>query len=255
MKAYLIEDEQPAIDNFSFLITQIKNKIELVGYSQTIDEFIAYLKLGNSIDVLFLDINLKKENGFDVFNKLDEISFSIIFVTAYSEYAIKAFKYKALDYLLKPVQVYDLDLALDKIDLCKSSKSDTIEYYKKVQNELTKLSNSSTNNKIIINTHSTKELISYNEIVYLKAEGAYSRIFLSNKKEIVVSKNLSSFEEELPNDSFFRIHRSYIVNNYFVINQTKINDSITLLSGEILPISKRKNNIVLSFYKLFGKTK
>lgn len=250
MKVFIIDDEKPAIEYLKLLISNIKSSIHITldGYANSIDEFSEHINNGNKIDVLFLDINLKKENGFDLFKKNIKINFSIIFTTAYSEYAIKAFKYKAIDYLLKPILIEDLILALKKIDLCKPNEKQIIEYYNELNTHLPEML---TTNKISINSHIDNKQINFNEIIYIKAEGSYSRIYLNRNKEIYVSKNLNILLKELPKELFVRVHRSYIINVKSIINHDKIKSIVEVTNGDFIPVSRRKVKIIDSFFILF----
>jgi two-component system LytT family response regulator len=250
MKIFLIDDEKPAIEYFKFLIANIKTDIaiQLVGYSNSLDEFVEYSNNGNKIDVLFLDINLKGENGFDLFKKIIKINFSIIFTTAYSEYAIKAFKFRAIDYLLKPILLEDLLLALKKVSLCKPDETEMVNYYKDINNYISK---ALTTNKITINTHIDNKQVNYNEIIYIKAEGAYSRIYTTKERDFLVSKNLNTLIREFPKEIFVRIHRSYIINIKYIKNQDNIGSTVELINGAFIPVSRRKLDVIISFLKLF----
>lgn len=245
IKAYIIDDEELAVENLKAMLYQNFPFVLLAGSSQTIEKAVSEIPKLN-IDVVFLDIELKNGNGFDLFEQLKKIEFRVIFVTAFSEYAIKAFKYYALDYILKPIGIKELKNALDKC-LLESNKREEID---KFYADLSRSNSTDTNftNKIILKHQNEIEILKYNEIIYIQADASYCVFHCVNNKKIVYSKSSNEVEKMLPANLFLRIHKSYIINKLF-IKDNKVGSKTVLLSNGIsLPIARRRFADVLSFF-------
>jgi len=176
-------------------------------------------------------------NGFEMLEMLDEIDFAIIFTTAYDQFAAKAFRLSAIDYLLKPVDLNDLKEAVkkatDKIDQ-KSSKAN-------IDNLLHNINNPEAKQRVAFAGREGYEFIEIPSIVYAQAEGAYTHVFLNSKRKLIISKTLSDIEEMLPANQFQRIHHSTLVNLSHVTHFYKTDGGyIVLDSGEKLVVSKSK---------------
>lgn len=162
-------------------------------------------------DIVFLDIQMKGETGFDLLNKLDKIDFSLIFTTAYEQFAIKAFRFNAIDYLLKPIITDELVEAVNKvkkrIDLQKTASKEQIEQlYQDIK------SPEKIHDKIAVPTVEGFIVIPLNEIVYCHASSNYTEFYLTDQKCILSSYTLKQYDEILTLQSFFRAHRSYLIN-------------------------------------------
>ena len=188
-------------------------------------------------DLVFLDIEMPGENGFDLLKKFNHVDFSVVFVTAYDKYAIKAFKFSAADYLLKPVDEEELIQAVDKVSKRKKSElnvitESTIHNYKNMRNE---------NNRLALSTLEGLIFVEIPEITRCKADGKYTWIFLNNKKEILATKNLGEFDDFLKEYNFIRIHHSHLVNPAFIKSyQNGRTGLITMNDGTELEVSQRK---------------
>jgi two-component system LytT family response regulator len=195
-------------------------------------------------DLVFLDIQMPNKNGFELFKEVKEINFEVIFTTAHSEYAIEAIKRSALDYLLKPINYIDLLGAVTRFEN-KSKK----ENQQKQFNVLLENINTGevAHKKLAISTETGIEFVKFNSIVYLEAQNNYTKINMLDGTTIIASKTLKSFDELLPSELFFRIHKSYLINMNFVKRFFKIDDFLVeLTTGEKLPISYRKKNDFIS---------
>jgi two-component system LytT family response regulator len=183
---------------------------------------------------------MPNKNGFELFKEIKEINFEVVFTTAHSEFAIEAIKRSALDYLLKPINYLDLLETVTRYE--KKTKKES------QQKQLTiLLENIDTgevaHKKIAIATEIGFEFVKFNSIIYLEAQSNYTKINLSNGNSIIASKTLKSFEELLPEELFFRVHKTYLVNLNFITRFTKINEFLVELStGEKIPVSIRKKD-------------
>jgi two-component system, LytTR family, response regulator len=183
-------------------------------------------------DVVFLDIELPDMTGFELLQQVDDINFKTIFTTAHSHYAIRAFRFNALDYLIKPIKENELDEAVKRL---LKSAGNKIE----VKHALSNLESKSVENqKLVLPTQNGTLRLPLKQITHIEGERNYSFIYLSNGSRELSSKNLAYFEDILIDKNFFRSHRSYLVNRYH-INALK-SDQFVLKNGVEIPISRRK---------------
>jgi two-component system LytT family response regulator len=206
----------------------------VVGEAENIQSALELIKLHNP-DIILLDIKMPGGTGFDLLKQLTPVKFKIIFVTAFDQYAINAFKFSAVDYLLKPVIPEDLVQALN------AAREKINEEF-----ENTKLKNLVDNikqedKKIVLNTQEATHVINVNDIIRCEADRNYTRFFLSNKKIILVSGGLKEYEELLKPHHFIRPHHSHVVNLNFIIKLEKKTSILILKDGSEVPVSIRKH--------------
>lgn len=221
LKTLLVDDEILNLKNLEILLLENFPEIVILAKYQNVVEAKKFIE-NNAIDLLFLDISMPIENGFDLLTYFPQRNFQVIFVTAHEEYALKAIKVGALDYILKPILISELREAIHKV----------ISSYK--TNDVKVLSK-----KLTLNYENGKSILDYDEIVYLKGFDNITTLYLSKKRKITVAKTLKYFEEVLETD-FYRIHKSFIVNiKYIAKVMTKQTHFIELLEGTQLPVSRR----------------
>jgi two-component system LytT family response regulator len=197
-------------------------------------------------DVVLLDIKMPGGTGFDLLKQLMPVNFKIIFITAFDQFALKAFKFSAIDYLLKPVVPEELVTALDKVKEKINQEHENTKL--KVFVENLKLEEK----KIVLNTQEAIHIISINEIVRCEADRNYTRFFLSDKKVILVSGGLKEYEEMLGSDKFIRPHHSHLVNILFISRLDKRNNDVLILKdGSEVPVSVRKHSDLLAILNRF----
>jgi len=190
-------------------------------------------------DIVFLDIEMPEHNGFMLFDLLDQVAFETIFTTAYKNYAIEAIKVSALDYLLKPINFIDLKEALDRYAKRKaqSLEKDKVEH---LIHHLHR--NPGPHGKVAIPTFEGFRMQDVGEIVYCEADQNYTRIHTIDGQEILVSKALGHVEKLLPEDLFFRIHKSHLVNIHFIrLYSRKDGAHVLLEDGTMLAVAARRN--------------
>lgn len=193
-------------------------------------------------DLVFLDIEMPWMNGFEMLEMLDEINFSIIFTTAHDQFAAKAFRLSAVDYLLKPVDANDLKEAVKKAQQKIEQQQGNVH----IENLLRNIRQPSSQQKIALPYKDGYEFIEVSNIIYCQAEGAYTKVFLPNKKYILVSRSLGDIEELLPPDMFQRIHHSTVVNLNYISHFVRSDGGyVKLQTGEQLTVSKSKKEIVM----------
>lgn len=197
--------------------------------------------------LIFLDIEMPEMNGFEMLNELAEKNFHIIFTTAYDQYAIKAIKYAAFDYLLKPIDIEELKAAIEKIDARENNqtKKQVELLQQNMQHPKKQL------NKLAIPTLEGLLFFDINDIIHLEANSNYTNIYLTSKTKITASKTLKEFEEMLPEDIFFRTHHSHLINLSYIKRYIKGDGGqIELQNGTYVDVSRRKKE---EFLKAIGQ--
>lgn len=233
IKAVLIDDEPSAIRVLSKLLDQSPQCVEVVGTANNLLDGIQEIRK-HAPDLVFLDVQMPRQAGYEIVNYIDNIDFHIIFVTAFDQYAVRAFEVNAIDYLLKPVNRSRLYEAVQKVQSHLLLKATASEYVSMVQDIERK-----TINKIIIPQIGERKIISVAEIKAIEAEGAYTKIYMQSGLIITTSKNLKYFDSILEkHDSFFRCHRSWLVNLHFVTHFNKTESTITLEDGLLGKIAR-----------------
>ncbi len=213
LTAIIVDDEKNARDVIRYSLSSFHTKkVEVVKECANVKDAVAAIN-DYQPDIVFLDIEMPKESGFKLLDYFEDINFEIVFITAYSDYAIKAFEVSAIDYLLKPVQIDRLESAIDKI--YKRKGAGVYNNIKVLKENLSAKSLT----KICISHISGQIILDSKDIIMLQADRAYCKIFLSNRKTILASKSLNKFEFLLEqSNKFFKTNRSFIVNKEFVTN-------------------------------------
>lgn len=235
LKAILIDDDQ---SNLSALGEKLLNHCPQVHVIDRCDNAKDGIKAIESRkpDLVFLDIEMPIMNGFLLLQQLTYRNFELIFVTAYDHYAIKAIRYSALDYLLKPVEIDDLKSAVLKAEGNRNSRTSQLQ----LELLLEHLSNKQPK-RITIPTSDGLRFINIEDIVYLEASNNYTNIYLSSNQKLLVSRTLKDFEDMLPSDSFLRIHHTTVINKYHVEKYIRgEGGQVVMRHGNVLDVSKRK---------------
>jgi two-component system LytT family response regulator len=205
MNCIIIDDEKHCIKTLSNLLEVYFSEVKILATCSDSTKAFDLIR-EHRPDCIFLDIEMPLLNGFDLLSKFDQIFFDVIFTTAYDSYAIKAIKYSALDYLLKPIDKEDLAVAIEKL----KNKQGTIS---KAQLQMaTAVHNRQLPDTIALPTTDGLTFAPVNEIIYCTADGSYTRVSMLDKSEILLSKTLGDVEELLTEYHFFRIHHSTLIN-------------------------------------------
>ncbi|MDX2191235.1 MAG: LytTR family DNA-binding domain-containing protein [Bacteroidota bacterium] len=246
VRCIIVDDEEKARENLRILLQDFCENVEVVGMAQNVAQGIEQINQ-NKPDVLFLDIQMQKETGFDLLNKIGSIDFEIIFTTAYSEYAIKAFKFSALDYLLKPIDIEELQKAVKKVEKKVAGNS-----FAKIESLIKNLKTDNYENyKLALPTGEGLFFIKIQEILYLEADSNYTTFFMIGGQKYIVSKTLKEYEEMLEGLEFFRIHHSYLINLKEIKKYVKGDGGYVVMSNDVsLDVSKRKKEAFLTRIKL-----
>jgi two-component system, LytTR family, response regulator len=240
IKVLIIDDEQHCIDRLVKLLSPSQNNlVEITGTALTVQDGIEKITLLKP-DLIFLDVQINDKTGFDLLRALPEIDFAIIFTTAYEKFAIQAIKFSAIDYLLKPIDADDLNVALLKFMNGRSQKITSQKIDILLQNTQNK---KDIPKKIIVPTVSGFEFLDIADIVRCQSDINYTTIYLKDKHKLVVAKTLKEFEEMLSGHSFFRVHNSHLINLAFIKSYNKgKGGSVKLVDGTEIEVSSRRKD-------------
>jgi len=242
LKAILIDDEP---DSIRLLALQLKAhcpQVEIAGqYSSSVEGLQAIRSL--KPDLVFLDVEMPEMNGFELLDQLDDIFFSLIFVTAYNEFALKAFRFSALDYLVKPLDTSELQAAVKKAEKHQRIDQEQIELLR------SQLQRQQLPQKIAVPFHTGVVFVELKDLVYGEAEGNYTRLFLTDGKTYLLSKTLREVQEVLEERNFLRVHRQYLINLDHIKSYHKGDAAYLVMQGDItIPVAKnQKERLVQKF--------
>ena len=244
LKAVLIDDDESNLSSLSEKLAKHCPQIQIVARCDNGGDGIASIE-GLQPDVVFLDIEMPVMNGFLMLQKLTYKNFGLIFVTAYDHYAIKAIRYSALDYLVKPVEISELQMAVKKAEENRKSHHSQLQ----IELLLEQISKKQPR-RIGIPTTDGLQFTNLEDIAYLEATGNYTNISLSNNKKFLVCRTLKDFEDMLPTETFVRIHHSSIINKFYVEKYIRGDGGqVVMRNGVVLDVSKRKKS---DFLQAFG---
>ncbi|TSJ46271.1 LytR/AlgR family response regulator transcription factor [Fluviicola chungangensis] len=244
MKILIIDDEKMARENCQMVLSRssidnlvVREADSVPAALKEIDEF--------NPDLLLLDIQLHDKSGFDILQTIAPRYIPTIFITAYNDFALKAFQVSALDYLLKPFDPSDLSAALLKTHT-RIQNNKILEQLDVFRQQF----KPAEPKRIVLNTADVLHIIDLNDITYCLADGAYTHFHFADRKPILVSKTLAHFENIIDSNQFIRTHQSYLVNMRYVTQFDKRNGGFLILANEIeIPVSTRKKEEVMAHFK------
>jgi len=242
IRSIIIDDEQHCVKALLSDLQQHCPSIEVVEACSSAKEGIMAIRKLNP-DLVFLDVEMPWMNGFEMLEVLGEINFSIIFTTAHDEFAAKAFRISAVDYLLKPIDANDLKAAVQKVEK-KMEEGSNLQH---ITNLLRNMRQPSAEQKIALPQREGYEFIDVASIIYCQAEGAYTKVFINEKKPMLISRTLGDVEELLPPEIFQRIHHSTLVNLTYISQFLRTDGGyVVLKNGEKLSVSKAKKEMLMA---------
>jgi two-component system LytT family response regulator len=245
LKAILVDDELSSLQNLQQKLREFCPDVEVVATAQKPETAIVLIKQ-HKPDVIFLDIEMPRMNGFRMLDEIEDISFDIIFTTAYNHYAVDAIRISAFDYLTKPIAIKDLQNAVER--LAKQRHLQTKDKLGVLKNSLS--SNKSQDEKIAIPTGEGLEFIVISNILHIESSSNYSKIYLQNGKSILVTKLLKDFEDMLQPYRFYRIHNSHLINLKYIEKYIKGDGGqVRLTNGKVIDVARRKKE---EFLKLIA---
>jgi len=245
LTAIIVEDEQHCVDRLLDLLKPHHGDIEVVGVYKAYSEALLALKKVQP-DFIFLDVQLANRTGFELLKELQPISFEVVFTTAHEKYAIEAFDFSALDYLLKPIDPADLERSITKLKKTLSSdlgkKMETLFHNLQLEQNITK--------RIAIPTTEGLTFVSLTDIVRCQADTNYTHIHISNGSRLTVAKTLKQFEQLLGDYGFFRVHNSHLINLAFIKKYNKGKQgTVEMDDGSEIEVSIRRKDPFLKRLK------
>ncbi|WP_300604222.1 LytTR family DNA-binding domain-containing protein [Niabella sp.] len=242
MKAIIIDDEPNNVRNLELLLREHCSNVQIIATAMNAHEGREAI-LRHQPDLVFLDIQMPGQNGFELLQSLPSPAFEVIFVTGFDKYGIQAVKFSAIDYLLKPIVVTELKTAVDKA----VSKTETKRKNSQLENLLLLLQQKSSRKDHKIALPSAREIrfVSPADIIYCEAKNNYTVFYLTSQEKLVIARPLYEYDELLEDYDFIRCHNSYLVNRHFIKSILKEDGGSLLLENNVqLPISRQKKEQV-----------
>lgn len=249
INAIIVDDEQKSRSSLRKLLSDFCTEVNVVAEAADINEaqsLIEKLQPG----LVFLDVEMPYGTGFDLLERIGDINFEVVFITAYSQYAIDAFKYASIDYILKPVDIDTLSRSVERAKerlLTKQSIADYNKLLQQVQKQ--------TDGDIRIQLSAVKEqhLVKCNEIICCVADGSYTNVYMTGGRKFYSSRNLKQFVAELPDSIFYRVHNGHLVNMNHIEKIVKGHGgSVVMTDGRELEIAVRRKEDFLATIKSRG---
>ncbi|MEO8117243.1 MAG: LytTR family DNA-binding domain-containing protein [Bacteroidota bacterium] len=242
IRALIIDDEQNCVESLVFDLQKYCKDVSVIATCNSPKQGLLDIKKYQP-EIVFLDVQMPWMSGFEMLEILDEINFAIIFTTAYDQFAAKAFRISAIDYLLKPIDVKDLQEAVRRA-IEKFSRQGGTE---NITNLLQNIKKPALQQRIAFAGRDGYEFIEADKIIYANAEGSYTHIYLTEKRKLIISKTLSDVEESLSPDLFHRIHHSTVVNLSHITHFYKTDGGFLLMdNGEKLIVSKSRKDSLMA---------
>lgn len=254
LNAIIVDDEEYSCKSLYFLLSEYCKQVKVKSIVHSVAEARKKIK-SESIELVFLDIAMPAEDGFSLLPDLKENAIAVIFTTAYDNYALRALKASAVDYLLKPIDIEDLKSGVEKALNWKKNnalnKSKTDNYSDKLNSLEENLNNIDKISKINLPNSNGFQILDINSILYVVADSNYSVFHLKNQKRIVVSKHLKEYEEILENSGFCRIHKSTIINLSYLTGYSNKNGFVVhLIDNSEHTVSRRRASEFLETIKM-----
>lgn len=242
IKAIIIDDEKGARSVIRNLTEKHATHIKVIAEADGVETGINAIK-EHQPDLVFLDIQMRTGTGFDLLEKLGKVDFEVIFITAYNEYALEAFKFSAFGYLLKPVKTKDFCQVVNKLETQLLSLKEGINKRLKILVE--NYGNQGEIQKLIISNMKGFQVIKIENILLLEGDGNYTH-FITDKKKITTSRNIGEYEKLLNDYGFFRIHQSTLINLRHIEEFHKSGNIVTLSNGKQLKVSRERKKDFLN---------
>jgi len=239
IKAIIVDDEQDAVNFIDSIIREYCPKIEIIGKAYHVTDGVTLI---NQLDpeLVFLDVEMPHGTGFDLLAQFPEKKFDVIFITAFNHYAIKAIKFSAIDYILKPINIHEFIQAVEKVIDKKNSSS----YQNASFNALLENLKTAHPFRLAIPTSDGMEYLETNEIIRIEADRSYCWFHLTGKRKILISKNLKEYQELLDERNFFRPHNSHLINFEHVKKFIRTDGgAVEMSDGSQVPIARNRKDL------------
>lgn len=242
IKTFIIDDEKNARETLKILFKKYFPEVDIIGEADSIKTGIELLN-NKSADLVFLDIEFPTGTGFDILAGINKIDFDIIFVTAFDQYAIDAFRFSAVDYILKPVKINIFKEAINKFKQKRKYKDKDQKFRILIDNFNNNI------HRIVLPTRKGFIVVKIKDIIRCEGDRNYTNFFFVNNKPMLVSKTIKEFEELLTNHNFFRIHQSHLVNiNHITEYIRGKGGEIKMSDNSELPVSKHRKKDFLKYF-------
>jgi two-component system LytT family response regulator len=244
IKALIVEDEPGNVRIMYKLLEVYCPQVDICGDAGNVDTALELIKKTKP-ELIFLDIEMPGGNAFTLLDKLKPLNFEVIFVSAYDNYTLKAIKYSALDYILKPVNIEELINAVNKV----SAKINSQQLQQRIESLMGNLNTSKKSlQSLAVPANFGYEFIVINNIIRCEASGKYTYFYMNDGRKIISVKNLKEYEDLLSPDVFFRIHHSHIININFIKRYHKATGIIEMEDTMKIPIASRRKKEFLSLF-------
>ncbi|MCD4732178.1 MAG: LytTR family DNA-binding domain-containing protein [Bacteroidales bacterium] len=241
LRAVIVEDEKRSRETLSGLLKIYCKNLTVVGEAENVREGLEVIKQQNP-DVVFLDIQMPDGSGFKLLEQIKQINFDVIFTTAYDQFAIKAIRFSALDYLLKPIFPNDLVNAVNKAEKNKQAQKSSSNIKVLLENINRPPAESP---KIILSTSEKINVVKVEEIIRCESDNYYTMFYFTDEKRLLVSKTLKEQEELLSEYNFIRPHKSHLINVKYIKSYLKTDGGVILMEdGSKIPVSRRKKEYI-----------
>ena len=242
IKAVVIDDDKAMRENLHTLLGIYVPEVEILGEAEGVKSGIEIISQCKP-DVVFLDIEMKDGSGFDLLSIYGDVDFSVIFVTGHDGFALKAFKYSAIDYVLKPIDPDDLKKAVSKAMESVSSHEQKLKASSFIHNKGV----GQQDRKLLLKDANSIYLITLSEIIRCQSETNYTTFFLTDNRQIIVSKTLKEYDELLGDAYFFRVHQSHLINLMHFSKLDKADGgTVYMKDGSVLPVAVRRKELLLN---------
>ncbi|NOR87251.1 MAG: response regulator [Bacteroidales bacterium] len=245
IRCVIVDDESKAREILAEMLKLYCTSVEVVGQAHNVNsghEMIKALKP----DLVLLDIKMPDGSGFDLLNRFNNLDFKVIFITAHEEYAIKAFRFSALDYILKPIDPSDLISAVEKVSGLENVNNINEQFQTLKDNFYNE--NNTLDKRIVLKTTENIYIIYLRDVIRCQSEKNYTYFYFANRERIIVSKTLKDFEEILTEYGFMRIHRSHLINLKFIDRFEKSEGGFLIMTdGSRADVSHRKKEALLNY--------
>ncbi len=247
IRAVIIDDEINNQELISNLLKSYAENVQVVGMANSVET--AYKTINeHNPDLIFLDIQMPDGTGFDLLKKFEKINFKIIFVTAHQEFAIEAFKYSALDYILKPLAPANLLAAVKKMEDTISSEELNLKLKTLLNNIAEPIKNKK---KIVLKTMERIYSVDLDDIIRFESDGGYTKVYLVDGKRIMVSKTMKEYDDLLMDAGFLRVHHSHLINMNHLFCFEKAEGHVVMKDDSIVPVSNRKKDHLMELLNMF----
>ncbi len=245
IRAIIVDDELNNRENLNSLISEYCKNVEVIGMANSADKAFKMIK-SLEPELIFLDIKMPEKDGFRLLEEINEITFEVIIVTAFNEFAIRAIKFCAIDYLLKPINIIELTNAVENVSRRINQKQEN----ERLKHLISHLNNKSLPTRIGLASQNQVDFVEIKKIVRCEADNNYTHVYLDNRKKMTVSKTLKNIEDLLKDHGFIRLHQSHLVNSAHIQSYQK-NDGgyIRMIDDSIIPISRTRKNEILALIR------